>query len=602
MVLLKDVSLTFDSQIIFDHISCAVQEDDRIGLVGANGSGKSTLLKIVARQQKVDSGAVQFASSIRIGYMAQDLTLTSTQSIVDEAIAGCMQQEHHEELDHAALKAEAKKILAGLGFAPALFDQPITTLSVGWKMRVLLAQLLLQKADFYLFDEPTNHLDIVAKEWFLDFLKNARFGFILVCHDRYFLDQLCTTIFELERGACTKYRGNYTDYQEQKTHRMEILQASYKNQQRDIARKQRTIDRFRAQASRARMVKKMERDLDKIERVVLPTAVKTVHFSFPPAPSAGKIVLEVHDLEFSFGEKTIFKNVSFTLMRGERMAIIAPNGVGKTTLLNVITGKYAAQHGNIHGGHNVSRAYFEQDQMSVLNPDKTIFETVSDCAQDVLGQELKDLLGCFLFSNDAINKKTRVLSGGEKNRVCMLCALLQRANFLILDEPTNHLDIPSKEILRAALQQYTGTILFVSHDHTFVNDLATSILELSATGAHSYHGTYEQYLDQKRMAQDIRATEQPVQAPQPQKTVSQSIDPKTDRLAQRAAKEELARLERMIKKLEFEIMQLNRKFESLTYGTDDFATATDQLNKTQKKLAEVTKAWELAYEKVNNLS
>ena len=582
-LLIKDISLIFDSQVVFDHISCTIHPSDRIGLVGANGSGKSTLLRVIAGQQTVDSGTIQSARGTTIGYMPQDLTLTSSRAIIDEIVQAC----HVEETELEALKAEAKKILMGLGFSIQQFEQPVSILSVGWKMRVLLAQLLLQKADFYLFDEPTNHLDIVAKEWFLYFLKNARFGFVLVCHDRYFLDQLCTTIFELELGNCTKYRGNYTDYQNQKTHRLEIVQASYENQQRDIERKQRTIDRFRAQASRARMVKKMERDLGKIERITLPSAVKTINFSFPVAQQSGKVVLEVEKLAVSFGAQKVFNNVSCIIQRGERVAIIAANGVGKTTLLNVIMGKLAPHAGTIRFGHNVTCAYFEQDQMAVLNPEKTIFDTVSDCAQKAHAQEIRDILGCFLFSQDFMNKKIKVLSGGEKNRVCMVCTLLQRANFLILDEPTNHLDIQSKEILLEALKKYHGTILFVSHDHWFVQELATNILELGPEGTCSYEGTYEQYLEQKRQWVSMQQ--------ESQKPVVKNEVIKLPKQREQG-RSEISKLEKQIQKLEQEVAQLHKQFETLVYGSPEFAQATVKLQAAQERLAHVTQQWENLYD------
>jgi ATP-binding cassette subfamily F protein 3 len=401
MIHLSGINLSFGAQVVFNDLSCTIKNTDRIGLVGNNGSGKSTLLRIIARQQLPDSGSVNILAHTTIGYMPQEITLTSEKAVIDEAITGCTV----DEMDEPALRAEAKKILAGLGFKNEQFSQAVNTLSVGWRMRLLLCQLLLQKADFYLFDEPINHLDIVAQEWFLSFLKNAPFGFMLVCHDRYFLDQLCVSILELESGIGTRYRGNYSSYQEQKAARMATLHAQYENQQRDITRKQKTIDRFRAQASRARMVKKMERDLEKIERVVLPNTIKTIHFSFPAAPPAGKVILDVHNVGYTFGAKTIFKNVSFTIQRGERIAVVAANGVGKSTLFNVIAGIYPLQSGTISRGHNVERAYFQQDQLAVLDPEKTVFETIVQHAPMVKVQEVRDILGCFLFSNELSSKK-----------------------------------------------------------------------------------------------------------------------------------------------------------------------------------------------------
>jgi len=581
-LLIKDICLNFGSQVIFDHLSCSFATHDRIGLVGANGSGKSTLLRIIAKQQAVDSGTIQYNKNLRIGYMPQEITLASSNTIIDEAVRACQVDETEQE----ALKAEAKKILTGLGFELTSIDKPVSALSVGWRMRVLLAQLLLQKADFYLFDEPTNHLDIVAQEWFLTFLKNADFGFMLVCHDRHFLDHLCSTIFELEQGVCTIYRGNYSFYQTQKEQRLEILNASYKNQQRDIEKKQQTIERFRAQASRARMVKKMERDLEKIDRITLPSYAKTIHFSFPPVQQPGKIVLDVQNLAYAFGDQQIFKNITFNVTRNERVAIIAPNGAGKTTLLNLITGKYTPLYGSVHFGHKVTYAYFEQDHLNALDQEKTILETVNQCAQQVPEQEIRDLLGGFLFSQTSINKKIKVLSGGEKNRVCMTCTLLQRANFLILDEPTNHLDIQSKEILLYALKEYTGTVLFVSHDHYFVQQLATSIVELNPDGAYHYPGTYEEYLAHKQ-ASALHVEEKPA--------ISCTKKEAKTHKQERKAQTEIEKIERKIQKLEREIASLHQQFEKLTYGTPEFSQAAELLQKLQKELEASTNQWEQLY-------
>lgn len=607
MIKFENACLSFGNQTIFDSLSYAINETDRVGLVGDNGTGKSTFLRIIAGQQKLDSGNLERQSYTKIGYMPQELTLTSNKSIIDEAIAAC----EYDETNEQALRAQAKKILTGLGFTLAQCDQPVNSLSVGWKMRLLLGQLLLQNADFYLFDEPTNHLDIVAQEWFLNFLKTAPFGFVIVCHDRYFLDQLCTTIYELENGKGTKYRGNYSQYQDQKEQQLTILYASYKNQQRDIARKEKTIERFRAQASRARMVKKMERDLDKIERIELPSAVKTIHFAFPPVKPSGKVVLDVQNAQFSFAQKPVFKNVSFTILRGERVAVIAPNGFGKTTLFNVISGEYKLQHGIAQLGHNVTRAYFKQDQLQALNPDKTVFETAYDSAPKIHPQEIKNLLGCFLFSDELINKKTAVLSGGEKNRVCMINTLLQQANFLLLDEPTNHLDIKSKDILLRALQAYEGTVLFVSHDHGFVNGLATSIIELTSNGAYKYDGTYEQYLAQKQARQEQEIHGRSVPAPMELREAlpGNPVRPefrgpnalKSSHPSSRTSKEtngnsrELKKIENLIKTLENKIFQINTELEHLSYGTPEFNQALQKLQTTQKALDDAQKSWEELY-------
>ncbi len=577
MIHIKDACLTFKNQTIFNDITCTIQPDARIGLVGLNGSGKSTLLRVIAGTQKLDSGVIQKPSSFIIGYMPQECTLVSTKNILDETMSAATL---HDETDEQHMIVEAKKILQGLGFNSAQFDQPVAQLSTGWKMRVVLAQLLLQKADFYLFDEPTNHMDLLAQEWFFNFLAKAPFGFVLVSHDRYFLDNICTTIFELEQGTLTKYNGNYTTYLAQKAARTAIRQATYDNQQREIARKTRTIERFRAKATKARMVKKMERDIEKMDKITISSIPATVHFSFLPTKEAGKVVLTVQHLTFSFAKKPILKNVSFTILRDERVAIVAPNGTGKSTLLNLLTGKLKSQSGTILFGHNVKVAYFEQDQLETFDPEKTIFETVQS-RTNVPDQTIRTILGSFLFSGDFINKKIKVLSGGERNRVNMVCTLLQQANFLMLDEPTNHLDIYSKEILLQAIKAYQGTVLFVSHDHNFVNELATSILELNNYTIAHYHGNYESYLEQKKLLA------------QPQATAAKTPEQKTEKLVHIVKdKNALKILEHTISKLEKKVAQLSERLAHLAYDDKDFAQVCAQLQTTQKELEEQVKEWE----------
>ena len=448
-------------------------------------------------------------------------------------------------------------------------------------MRVVLAQLLLQNADFYLFDEPTNHLDLIAQEWFFNFLKNASFGFALVSHDRYYLDNLCETILELENGNCTKYNGNFTHYLKLKEERAAIERATYENQLKDIKHKQRTIDRFRAKASKARMVKKMEKELDKIELVSIAPTPSSVHFSFPEVRESGKTVLHVEHLSFSFPNKPIVKDASFTVLRNERTAIVAPNGTGKTTLLNLIVGKYKPDAGKISFGYHVKIAYFEQDQLETFHPEKTIFETVRD-RTDATDLTIRTMLGSFLFTQDLITKKIKVLSGGEKNRVNMVCTLLQKANFLLLDEPTNHLDIYSKEILLQALKEYNGTILFVSHDHNFVNDLSTSILELSDYHVAHYHGNYASYLAQKKEFQENTPVEKK------ESTKKESKQNKND-YEQRKI---LNRLTAKVDKLEKEIEKLSNKMEQLDHQSTQFTKLFQELQKKQALLEETLNEWE----------
>jgi len=618
MIQANNICLSFGEQTVFDDVSFTIDQDQRIGLVGRNGSGKSTLLKAIAKQQQLDSGSVSVSNKKVVAYMPQEVVLESDKSILDETLTACadlatMQAqidamdeqlaEDYESVDldkysellvqvadmnPARISAQAQQMLLGLGFTVAQMQKPVSTLSVGWKMRVVLAKLLLQNADFYLFDEPTNHLDIVAKDWFLYFLKNSKFGFMLVSHERYFLDKLCTEILEVERGNVTFYKGNYSKYVVQKAHDLETLQAAYVQQQKELKQKKETIERFRASANRARMAQSMIKAVDKIERIVIPPSAKTMIFNFPPVQQPGRIVLEVENVGQRFGDKQIFSHATFQVERGDKVAIIAPNGVGKTTLFNTIIGALKPSEGTITFGHNVTATIFAQDQTKSLDVKKSVLENATAVAKKAEGT-IRQFLGSFLFSNDDVHKKVGVLSGGEKNRVGMVCVLLQDANLLLLDEPTNHLDIPSKEILVTALKAFKGTILFVSHDHDFINALATRIVELTPTATHNYIGNYDSYLYQKKHNEALaqRNELEKKSANNPTKT---SDAPQTEK--QQDTSKQIKKLESKIEKLESNINQAEHAFTDIAYGTPEFNAMNDKLIALKEEHANTIEQWE----------
>ncbi len=615
MIYIKDLSLSFGSQIVFNNVSLSVVDDQRIGLVGRNGAGKSTFLKIVSGLAKADSGVVTIAQGFTVAYMPQEVVLNSIKTIFEEAmksykIIGKLRarareleplleaQDSEAVQEYASImeelcdmpvesaEQEVVELLLGLGFKEEQLLAPVDSLSLGWKMRLVLAQLLLQKADFYLFDEPTNHLDIVAKEWFLQFLKDASFGFLLVCHDRYFLDQVCTEIFELERGKGTLYKGNYTHYMDQKEFQLEALYAAYEQQQREVSSKQKVIDKFKA-GTRASVARSMQKALDKVEMIELPPRDKTVKFRFDHIERSGRIVLEVENVSFGFEQKMLFKNVSFKIERGQKVALIASNGVGKTTLFNVIIGKLKALTGRIEFGHNVKSSVFEQDQYKALDPRKTIIEEVLGSVYHKTEAQIRSFLGAFLFSGDGIQKKTNVLSGGERNRVSMVKVLLQDANFLMLDEPTNHLDMESKEILLQALQNYDGTLLFVSHDQDFVNRLADHIFELTPEGVFAYAGNYDSYCAQKAAAHEkVDAFSRHVLQ------TGDGSSQKTGSTVSLDKKKELHTIERLIAKLEQSIVKIGESFADLEYGTPQFEAAQQKLTVLEKEKVAAMKQWE----------
>lgn len=621
----SNITIRRGDRDLIAHANFLIQPADRIGLVGRNGAGKSTLLQILSRHsrsasvegQEGYSGSLTFNKRMRIGYMPQEQTLISDRTVIAETLSAHayypIAQEIAQLEEQAAQEANSNeeslarlselqvqleqfhlpqiihrttKILRGIGFSESMMEKPVAELSVGWKMRVVLAQLLVQEADFYLFDEPTNHLDIIAQEWFLQFMAESTVGFMLVSHDKAFLDKLCTLTYEIERGKLTIYQGNYSDYCRQKEEELVTLRMQFALQQREIARKQATIERFRASASKARMAQSMIKELAAIERIELPPTLGSMNFSFHLPVKAGAIVLTVKNLHQEFGTKSIFKHVNIELKRGTKTAIVAANGVGKTTLLNTILGKLP-QHGIIEWGYNVQLASFEQESTS-LPPKMPIVDYLLANTANKSDAVIRHLLGAFLFSGNDINKKLGVLSGGEKNRVKMCQVLLQDANVLLLDEPTNHLDIDSKERLLRALQAYPGTLLFVSHDRDFVNELATNIIELTPDGAYCYEGNYEQYLYYKEAA---------LHTAQQAKTVHSAVSsalsrPNAAPADDYAVRKECRKLEQQISKWEQELAALQAQFAEHDYGTPEYNRVVSMVDAKEQQLTQAQQRWE----------
>lgn len=612
MILLNNIFLSFGERILFDHINLTLSNDDKVGLVGKNGAGKSTFLKAISGLTHVD-GSIVIDKETTVAYMPQDIVLDSTKTVYDESFSVfqkyidiearvshleqllSQQPDHAEKLieeycelqqeltnfDKATAISQTQAILSGLGFSEKRKLQTVDTLSVGWKMRVVLAKLLLQNADFYLFDEPTNHLDLVTKEWFLEFLKNGSFGYLLITHDRHFLETGCDKIFELERGNGTLYHGNYTTYINQKEERTAVLESAYERQQRDIKHRTEIIERFKGKASKAKMAQSMIKKLDKMDKIELPPEPPKIHVNFPPLQQSGKVVLTVTKVSHAFDGVPLFKNASCEIKRGEKVALIAPNGCGKTTLFNIITGKLPIQSGSVEFGYNVKTAFFEQDQTKVLNPKNTIFDEIQQSCPDIADGTIRAFLGSFLFRGDDAFKKISVLSGGEKNRVAMVKVLLQNANFLLLDEPTNHLDIPSQDVLLDALKRYQGTILIVSHDHSFIQALADHILELNPEGLYSFPGTYQEYLDHKQaIARKEGSAEEKTKFIE--KDTTNSHDD---------SKRHAKKIESLIAKKEHELEKVNMSFADFEYGTSAYDKALKASATLQKEIDQLTIEW-----------
>jgi ATP-binding cassette subfamily F protein 3 len=528
MIQLSAAGKRYGHKLLFEGVDWLITNHDRVGLVGANGTGKSTLLKILAEMETLDYGAVSTAKGISAGYLPQDGLALSGRSVFAECMSvfsklRTMEQEMEDltgrmsELDHAstdyaqvadryqriehefrardgyAIEAQVGSVLMGLGFQKNDWQRQTEEFSGGWQMRIALAKLLLQKPNLLLLDEPTNHLDLEARNWLEEYLTGYPYTFILISHDRYFLDVTVNKIVEIWNKRIYFYPGNYEKYLSQKTQRREQLDAAYRNQRERIEQLEVFINRFRYQATKAKQVQSRIKELEKIERIELPEEEKTIHFSFPQPKASGRIVAEFAGVAKAYGEKEVFRDVSFMIERGDRIALVGVNGAGKSTLIKLLADAEDVTQGEYKLGHNVQADYFAQDQYKELDQDSRILDDLGRVSPQSRETELRSLLGCFLFSGEDVFKRIGVLSGGERNRYALLRMLLHPANFLLLDEPTNHLDMRAKDVLLEALSKYTGTVVFVSHDRYFIDNLATRVFEIGEGRVEVYPGNYEDY-------------------------------------------------------------------------------------------------------------
>ena len=530
MLRLEHISKIYPTGEVLKDVNWEVKSGDRIGLVGVNGAGKSTQLKIVMGDIEPTAGEIIRPQDLRISYLSQEFEVDPERTVRDEfwtvferanqvqhrlhEIPVLMEQAAPDQLEHLiheldeqqrlfdalggySLEARIEKILPEMGFDPADGDRHVGEFSGGWQMRMGLGKILLQEPDVLLLDEPTNHLDLDTIEWLEDYLKGLNTPMVIVSHDREFLDRLCTQIVETERGVSTTYLGNYSAYLTQKLESQTAQLSAYERQQKELAKQQAFVDRFRASATRSTQAKSREKQLDKIERIEAPEASgRTLHFRFPPAPRSGREVVQIEDLTHAYDDKILFLGANLLIERGDRIAFLGHNGAGKSTLLRLIAGLEKPTDGTVEmGKHNVIPSYFEQNQAEALDLSKTVLETIHDEVPDWSNEEVRTLLGRFLFSGDMVLKTVDALSGGEKARLALAKMLLRPANLMMLDEPTNHLDIPAKEMLEEALQHYDGTVLLVSHDRYFISRVATKIVEIREGELRLYRGDYHYYLD-----------------------------------------------------------------------------------------------------------
>ena len=632
MIQLSSSGKRYGHKLLFEGVDWLITPKDRIGLVGANGTGKSTLLKVLGGLETLDYGSISIAKGISAGYLPQDGLTLSGRTVFAECMSvfsklRAMEEEMEQltasmsELDHAsaeyaqvadryqrvehefqardgyAIEAQVGSVLTGLGFRKDDWDRQTDEFSGGWQMRIALAKLLLQKPNLLLLDEPTNHLDLEARNWLEEYLTEYPYAFVLISHDRYFLDVTVNKIVEIWNKRIHFYAGNYDKYEEQKTQRREQFEAAYRNQRERIEQLEVFINRFRYQATKAKQVQSRIKELEKMNRIELPEEEKTIHFSFPQPKASGRIVAEFAGIAKSYGEKEVFRDVSFMIERGDRIALVGVNGAGKSTLIKLLAGKEPLSAGEYRLGHNVQADYFAQDQYKELDQDARIFDDLAELSPRSTQTELRSLLGCFLFSADEVFKRIGVLSGGERNRYALLRMLLHPANFLLLDEPTNHLDMRAKDVLLEALSKYTGTVVFVSHDRYFIDKLATRVFEIGDGRVEVYPGNYEDYRWRKgggaaRLQEAVAAAPAAVQpvngnGAAPAESKSKRLNP----IKRKQMEDRVCELEHEITRMEAAIAECESALQTFV-SADETQRLTQELEKHKRSLQAKVQEWE----------
>jgi ATP-binding cassette subfamily F protein 3 len=653
MLAINQLSIQFGSKHLFKNVSVRVHPGEKIGLVGVNGAGKSTLLKIMAGVKHVDDGVLARSKNVSIGYLPQEITafppgrtlFEEAQTAFAEALA--LQKEldqvnqdlgrippenpgfadllHRQgDLQHRldqsdifTMESQVERILLGLGFSQSDFGKDSISFSGGWLMRLMLAKILLAKPDLLLLDEPTNHLDIESLTWLEEFLQNHRGAMVMISHDRAFLDNLTTVTWEISLGELTIYKGNYSKYLVDKENRMIIKRAAYENQQAMIEQTMKFVDRFRSKATKATQVQSRLKQLEKIEIIELDETESSISFRFPPSPPSGRIVLEIEGLNKHFGPLEVFNDLSFSLQRGEKLAVLGVNGAGKSTLVKILAGLITPDSGTIRFGHNVAISYFGQHQAQELDPRYTILETLSHVSNELSVTQTRSLLGAFLFRGDDVDKKVGVLSGGEKSRVALAKMIATPANLLILDEPTNHLDIQSQEVLQEAMRQYDGSIIVVSHNRYFANSFVSKVLEIKSGHGTIFDGNIDYYLH-KIHAEAAPTPQKAAAAPKPEPgSPSQEKQTKKGKESRKLQAElrqqktrEIAPLKKIVDRAEQEIEQLETRKAQLEQAMADpelykdqdrFAELNNEYTALGRKLKRTYAEWEQAQAKMEEI-
>ena len=647
----QNVTFEFGARAIVEDATWHIQPGERIGLIGYNGTGKSTLLKLLVGQYQPSAGTVERSRTTSIGYLHQDLLSFDTEESILQVALGAFErvlqlEKEIEELGHELERTgdektlheysdrlhemdtldgynihhKTEEVLQGLGFANADLQRPYKEFSGGWRMRVLLAKMILQQPDLLLLDEPTNHLDLPSIEWLEKYLLHYQGSVVIVSHDKYFLNRMVTKIVEVYQQQLHIYTGNYDYYEKEKAIRVEMQQKAYENQQDYIRQNERLVERFRAKASKAAMAQSIMKKLDKLERIEEAEIERPdIRINFRVDKQPGKVLVELHNVSKAFGDNVIIENSSVEIDRGDKIALIGANGKGKSTLLRIIAGVEQFSQGERKWGHNVEESFYAQHQLEALNLNNTILDEMKECGSQMTELELRGLLGCFLFSGDDADKKIRILSGGEKARVALAKVIVSKANFLMLDEPTNHLDMHSCDLLIESLNRYQGSIILVSHDRYFVDKNANKIWEIVDNQIKELKGGYEEWVAWKeRMAklelENKKSEKQaepakPVEVKQKQATPPPAPAPKQQPgvAIDKEKKKELQRVQRHFQQVEEQIAQVNKKKAELEAALADPAVYSDKTKfleaetgykKADQELTGLNKQYEQLFEKI----
>ena len=636
MISLDNLTVSYGGWTLFDSISFMINEKDRIGLVGKNGAGKTTLLRIITGEQEPSEGAVTLNGECSIGYLPQQMRVADTTTLkaetekafdevlrleaqIEKITTEIAERTDYESEEYSTLihrlneaqdryhilggdtrEADIEKTLLGLGFKRTDFDRPTKEFSGGWRMRIELAKLLLQRPSIFLLDEPTNHLDIESIQWLEEYLKNYNGAVLLISHDRAFLDNVTTRTIELSLGHIYDYKVPYSKFVELRAERRVQQMAAYENQQKLIEKTEEFIEKFRYKPTKSNQVQSRIKQLERLERIEVDEEdLSRLNIKFPPAPRSGQIVAEIKEVGKSFGQKHIFSGATFTIERGQKIALVGRNGEGKTTMARMLIGELEQTEGSIKLGANVNIGYYAQNQDYLMDGDFTVFDTLDRVAVGDIRTRLRDILGAFLFRGEDIDKKVKVLSGGERSRLAMARLMLEPYNLLVLDEPTNHMDMRSKDILKNALQKYDGTVVVISHDRDFLDGLVDRIYEWRDGGVQEYLGGIYYFLEKRKLdsMQEIERKDTPTESTQPKTNSSGKLSyeqKKEQEKAVRKLRKAIENVETELAKIEEQIAEYDSKFATATeYNEADYAAYNELKASYDKQMHE----WEkLNYE------